>query len=155
MVKLSIKLSDLDKEIITRIYENEMIPLSLLLIEMPEYHRMEIWRRIRFMKRAGIIENIDGMYKISDKIDISKISNEIEISIDMLKLDDTHIDILKLLKERNKQVKFAFIKYKINKGFWKVFHSIDDLIFLGFIRRRSKGIYEITDDGKKILEKIT
>lgn len=154
MNKIAISITDIDKEIIKKIYENEMITLSLLAPELPEYNRSVIWKRIDMLKRTGIIEIIDGMYKIADNIDISKLDkvNEIEIKPEMLKLTEAHIDILKLLKERDKKTKFAFIKHKLNHYTqWKTLHTLEELCFLGLVRRLKKGIYEITDAGKKVV----
>lgn len=156
LTMIKIVVNDIDKDIIKKIYENEMITLSLLTPELSEYHRSLIWKRIDMLKIAGIIETLDGMYKITDNIDISKLdkTNEIFIKPNMLKLAEEHIEILKLLKDRDKKTKFAFIRHKLNHYTqWKLLHVLEELCFLGFVRKERKGIYEITDEGRGFIKK--
>ena len=152
MKKIAVKVSEIDKEIIKKIQENEMITLSLLAPEFPEYHISMIWKRVSLLKGAGIIQTIDGMYQIADGISITDKTNEIVISPDMLNITGTHVAILKLLYDRGKKTKFAFIRHKLKLTQWKALHNIEMLIFLGMVRKEKKGIYEITPIGKQLLE---
>lgn len=154
MKKIVVKIGDIDRKIIENIHIDEMTTYSTLVEEMAEYHRSLIWKRIVMLKRAGIIEVVDGMYKIADGIDVSKIyeTSTIEIKPEMLNLSDEHIQILKLLNDTNKKTKFAFIKHKLNYTQWKLLTALEELCFLGFVEKVRKGIYQITDIGKKFVK---
>jgi len=154
MNKIVVRIADIDKQIIKKIKENEMITLGMLVPELPEYHKSAVWKSVNMLKRAGIIEVVDRMYKIADGIDVEKIekTGEITLEPDMLKLADNHIEILKLLSERGKKTKLAFIRHKLNYTFWKAVHTLEELRFLGLVKREKKGIYEITPIGKELIE---
>lgn len=156
MEKVVVNLLEIDKDILKKIRENDVMTFSMLTADL-KWHRSMIWKRLGLLKRAGIIENADGLYKISDSIDISQIEedNKMVINPKNIKLNDMHKEVLKILYERENITKLAFIKYKLNQPqIWTVLNVVEDLCFLGLVTRKSKGIYEISNLGKEYIKEF-
>ena len=144
-------LKDIDKLILQKLQDCRRGTLQMISDDVGK-QTSRVAHRLMILRKIGVITANGGVYEINNGVDISKIE-DMQLTKEQIieLLEDKHWNALKVLGEEP-LTRYNEIRERNEWTRWQATSIMDELVVFGVINRVQRGVYELTEIGKAVLD---